>query len=215
MATKAQKEELLEALKAEKKKFEISLQGYGGEIAIGAISKEQYEFWKDRDDLEEFAYDWDGEMDIPDEMKMFDPGDWYSCDNIAHENGCEFSDYCMIYVHDEEGNEVFSSPLSYSALEERGIYVEGMASDELRVGWDTEHKYYFLGQNFEKGCFQTYEVEDYKFDPAKLNFRINDIEGWTIVTGVSYMSEELDDTGGYSTTGKSCEYRVYSVDDDD
>ena len=75
MATKAQKEELLEALKAEKKKFDISLQGYGGEIAIGAISKEQYEFWKDRDDLEEFAYDWDGEMNIPDEMKMFDPGD--------------------------------------------------------------------------------------------------------------------------------------------
>ena len=146
---------------------------------------------------------------------MFSDGNWYECDDLAHENGCEFSDYCMIYVHDKDGNEVFTSPLSYSALEERGVYVEGIADEEYRVGIDSDSKHYFLGQNFEKGCFQTYAVEDYKFDPSKLNFRINDIEGWTIVTGVSYMSEELDDTGGYSTTGKSCEYRVYAVDDDD
>lgn len=214
MATKAQKEELIEALKAEKQKFEISLQGYGGEIVLGRITKEQYEFWKDREDLDEFAYDWDGGMDVPEEMKIFGPGDWYGCDDLAHENGCEFSDCCMIYVHDSQGNEVFTSPLSYSALEERGIFVEGIADEEYRVGWDSDAKHYFLGQNFEKGCFQTYEVEDYKFDPHKLNFRINDIEGWTIVTGVSYMSEELDDTGGYSTTGKSSEYRVYSVDEE-
>jgi hypothetical protein len=46
MATKKQKQELLEALRAEKKKYEIHLTGYGGEIAIGRITKEQYEFWK-------------------------------------------------------------------------------------------------------------------------------------------------------------------------
>lgn len=214
MPTSEEKKELLEAIKHEKQKFEISLQGYGGEIALGRITKEQYDFWKDRDDLEEYAYDWDNEMDVPDEMKMFSNGEWHDCDDLEHENGCEFSSACMVYVHDQEGNEVFSCPLDYEELEKNGIYTEGIASDEYRVGWDSDAKYYFLGQNFEKGCFQTYEVEDYKFDPRKLNFRINDIEGWTLVTGVSYMSEELDDTGGYSTTGKSSEYRVYSVDDE-
>lgn len=213
MATRKQKEQLLDALLAERKKYEVQLQGYGGEIVMGRITKEQYEFWRNRDDLAEFAYDWNGDIDVPEDMKIFNPGDWHECDDLAHENGCEFSDCCMVRVHDEAGNEVFSCALSYSALEQQGVFVEGISDEEYRVGYDSDAKYYFFGQHFEKGCFQTYTIEDYKFDPAKLNFRINDIEGWALVTGVSYMSEELDDTGGYSTTGKSNEYRVVSVDD--
>ena len=214
MATKAQKEQLIEALKAEKQKFEIHLTGYGGEIALGRITKEQYEFWRDREDLEEFTGDWDDEMDIPEEMKMFSSGNWYECDDLVHENGCEFSNACWVTVYDKDNNEVFQCPLDYGALEDKGVFVDGIANDEYRVQWDSDSKHYFLGQNFEKGTFQTFEVEDYKFDPRKLNFRINDIEGWCLVTGVSYMSEELDDTGGYSTTGKSCDFRVYSVDEE-
>lgn len=214
MATKKQKEELMEALRAEKKKFEIHLSGYGGEIALGRITKEQYDFWKDREDLEEHANDWDDEMEIPEEMRLFSNGSWYECDDLVHENGCEFSNACWVTVYDEDNNEVFSCPLDYQELENKGVYVDGMANDEYRVGWDSDAKHYFLGQNFEKGTFQTYSVEDFKFDPAKLNFRINDVEGWVLVTGVSYMSEELDDTGGYSTTGKSCDFRVYSVDEE-
>jgi hypothetical protein len=215
MATKAQKEELIEALKAEKKKFEISLQGYGGEIAVGRISKEQYEFWKDREDLDEYAYDFENELEIPEEMKLFSDGSWYECDDLEHENGCEFDSYCTVYVYDEDGNEVFSCPLDYSELESKGVYVDGIANDEYRVEHDSDARYYFLGQSIEKGCFQTYIIEDYKFDPAKLNFRINDIEGWNLVTGVSYMSEELDDTGGYSTTGKSSFFKVYAVEENE
>ena len=214
MATKAQKQELIEALKAEKQKFEIHLTGYGGEIVLGRITKEQYEFWKDREDLEEFTGDWDDEMDIPEEMKFFSSGSWYECDDLAHENGCEFSNACWVTVYDKDNNEVFSCPLDFTELENKGVFVDGIAQDEYRVQWDSDSKHYFLGQNFEKGTFQTYEVEDYKFNPQKLNFQINDIEGWTLVTGVSYMSEELDDTGGYSTTGKSCDFKVYSVDND-
>lgn len=211
MATKKQKEELIEALKAERKKFEIHLTGYGGEIVLGRITENQYNYWKDREDLDEYANDYDNEIDVPDEVKFITDGSWYECDDLIHENGCEFSNACWITVYDEDGNEVFTSCLDYEDLESKGVYVDGIANDEYRVEWDSDAKYYFLGQNFEKGTFQTYEVEDYKFDPAKLNFRINDIEGWTLVTGVSYMSEELDDTGGYSTTGKSCEFRVFKA----
>jgi hypothetical protein len=214
MATKAQKQELMEALKAEKQKFEIHLTGYGGEIVLGRITKEQYEFWRDREDLEEFTGDWDDEMDIPEEMKFFSSGSWYECDDLVHENGCEFSNACWVTVYDKDNIEVFSCPLDFTELENKGVFVDGIAQDEYRVQWDSDSKHYFLGQNFEKGTFQTYEVEDYKFNPQKLNFQINDIEGWTLVTGVSYMSEELDDTGGYSTTGKSCDFKVYSVDND-
>ena len=214
MATSEEKQELLEAIKAEKKRYEVLLQGYGGEIVIGSITKEQYEFWKDREDLDEYAYDWDGEMDVPTAMRMFEYGSWHDCDNISHQSGVEFSDMCSVIVVDEEGNEVWSSPLSIPALENRGVYVDGINSEEEWVE-NTDHRYYFLGQNFEKGTFQTYEIETIgKFDPWKLNFSIVNINGWVLVNGVSYESEELDDTGGYSTTGKSSEYKVHDVEDE-
>jgi hypothetical protein len=212
MATKRQKQELLEALKAEKKKYEIHLTGYGGEIAIGRITREQYEFWKDREDLDEHCHDWDNEMEIPEDAIIARDGSWYECDDIAHENGCEFSDACWITVYDENNNEVWTSPLSSAALEERGVGVEGMNRDEHYVEYDTDVEYYFWGQNFEKGTFQTYEIEIYgKFDPARLNFSTIDVNGWELVNGVSYESIELDDTGGYSTTGKSSDYGVERV----
>ncbi len=211
MATLEEKEQLIEAIKAEKKKFNIYLTGYGGEIVIGRITKEQYEFWQDREDLDEYVYDYDGEMEIPEEMKMFPDGSWYECDDFVHENGCEFSNACWVTVYDEEDNEVFSCPLDYDSLEDKGVFTEGMRQDEFYLDSDSDADYAFFGQNFEKGTFQTFEVEDYKFDPAKLNFRLIDVEGWELVTGVSYMSEELDDTGGYSTTDKSSDFKVVEV----
>jgi hypothetical protein len=212
MATKRQKQELLEALRAEKKKYEIHLTGYGGEIAIGRITQEQYEFWKDREDLDEHCHDWDNEMEIPDNVIIARDGSWYECDDIAHENGCEFSDACWVTVYDENNNEVWTSPLSSAALEERGVGVEGMNRGEHCVEYYTDAEYYFWGQNFEKGTFQTYEIEVYgKFDPAKLNFSTIDVNGWELVNGVSYESVELDDTGGYSTTGKANDYGVERI----
>jgi hypothetical protein len=212
MATKKQKQELLEALRAEKKKYEIHLTGYGGEIAIGRITKEQYEFWKDREDLSEHCYDWDNELEIPEDMAIARDGSWYERDDLSHENGCEFSSACYVTVYDENNDEVWSSPLCVSELEDRGVGVDGMNRDEYYVEYDSDAEYYFWGQNFEKGTFQTYEIETYgKFDPARLNFSTIDVNGWELVNGVSYESIELDDTGGYSTTGKSNDYGVERI----
>ncbi len=200
--------ELLEALKFEKKKFEITLQGYGGEIAIGSITKEQYEFWKEREDLEDYAYDWDSEIDVPEDMKIFPPGSWYECDDISHECGVEFSSACWVMVNDENGKTVWESPLDVGALEDNGVFVDGMNRDEKYPG----KGHIFYGQNFEKGTFQTYEIEIYgKFMPEKLNFSTIDIDGWELVNGVSYESIELDDTSGYSTTGKGSNFGVREV----
>jgi hypothetical protein len=211
MATRKQKQELIEALKLEKKKFEILLNGYGGEIALGRITEKQYNYWISRDDLAEYAHDWDNELGVPDEMQIFSPGSWYECDDLEHANGCEFSDMCTVVVYDDQGNEVWSSPLSVEALESRGVGVDGMNRDEFYVE-DTDTDFYFFGQNFEKGTFQTYEVEIFgKFDPSRINFSIIDVNGWALINGVSYESIELDDTGGYSTTGKSDNYEVIKV----
>jgi hypothetical protein len=164
---------------------------------------------REREDLSEHCHDWDNELEIPDDMIIARDGSWYECNDLAHENGCEFSSACWVSVYDENNDEVWSCPLDGTELEERGVYVEGMNRDEYYVAYDSDAEYYFYGQNFEKGTFQTYEIEIYgKFDPARLNFSTIDVNGWELVNGVSYESIELDDTGGYSTTGKSTDYSV-------
>lgn len=213
MATKKQKEELIEALKAEKKTYEIILSGYGGEIVLGRITKEQYDYWKDREDFDEHCNDWDNEMEVPDEVQIVRDGSWHELDDLSHESGCEFSDLNYITIIDKNTNEtVFECSLGYDALEKAGIDPDGIASEEYYIRYDSDAEYAFLGQSVEKGTFYTGEVEVIgKFDPRKLSFSHIDIEGWDLVNGVSYASEIVDDTGGYSTTGKSLDFKIFQI----
>jgi hypothetical protein len=213
MATKKQKEDLIEALKAEPRIYEIILSGYGGEIVLGRITKEQYEYWSAREDFDEHCNDWDNEIEIPEEARIVRDGSWHELDDLYHENGCEFSNMNYITVIDKATNKtVFESSLGYDALEKEGIDLDGIASDEYYVRYDSDADYAFLGQSVEKGTFFTGEVEVIgKFDPRKLSFSHIDVEGWDIINGVSYASEIVDDTGGYSTTGKSLDFKIFQV----
>jgi hypothetical protein len=213
MATRRQKEELIEALKAEKRTYEIALSGYGGEIVLGSITKEQYDFWKDRDDFDEHCNDWDNELEVPEDMVVVKDGCWHDVDNLGHECGAEFTSLNYVTVVDKESNEtVFESSLDSEELEKHGVDPEGFAVDEYYVQFDSDAKYAFLGQSVEKGTFFTGEVEVIgKFDPRKLSFSYIDIEGWQLVNGVSYQSEIVDDTGGYDTTGKSLDFKIFEV----
>lgn len=215
---KQQYGELIEALKAEKKRYDIHLNGYGGEVVLGSINQIQYEFWKDRDDLSDHAYDFDNEIeDLPPEAVIVENGSWHEQDDLAHESGCEFSNACWITVYDEDNNEVWSSALCEDALEQAGVDTSGMHRGEFYVRYDSpQTQYVFMAQSIEKGTFGTYEIETHgKFDPRKLSLSTIDIEGWELVDGVSYESVELEDTGGYSTTGKGSEYQVWKVHQDD
>jgi hypothetical protein len=213
MATKKQKEELIEALKAEKKIYEIILSGYGGEIVLGSVSKEQYEFWKDREDFDEHCTDWDNEIEITKDMQIVRDGNWHDVDNLAHEVGAEFSSANYISVYDKATQEmIFECCLDHEELSEKGVDPEGFAVEEYYVQYDSDVSYAFLGQSVEKGTFFTGEFETIsKFDPKKLSFSYIDIEGWQIVNGVSYQSVVVDDTGGYSTTGKSLEFKIFQI----
>lgn len=213
MATLKEKEELIEALKAVPKTYDIMLSGYGGEIVLGSITKEQYQFWKDRDDFEEHCTDWDDVGDIPDDIKIVSEGQWHDVDNLAHECGVEWSSSNYIVVTDREtGETVFECNLDSDELEQHGVDPDGFSVEEFYVQWDSNATYGFLAQSYEKGCFFTGEVETFgKFDPKKLSFSYIDVEGWQIVNGVSYESIIVDDTGGYSTTGKGLEFKVFQI----
>lgn len=218
MATKKQKQDLLKALKFTPRDIEITLSGYGGEIAIGHISEEAYDFWQGRDDLADYATAWHGEWDetVPPEARFIDDGSWYDVDDLCHESGCEADGACSITVDDLlEGHTIWENSLDLDSLDAQGVVTDGYGHVRPNET-EPDGTYVFFGQNFEKGCFFSARVPiTQPFDPSLLRLSWQDCDGWRLITGVEYAGEELDGSGAYSTTGKSMEFNVYRVERDD
>lgn len=208
MATRKQKEKLVTALKFVPHEIEITLAGYGGEIVMGTITEEQYDYWDEHSDqLDEFAA-WGSESDIPEEMVIFDPGSWYDCDNLAHHNGVEMSHLCGLEIVEVDSQKtLLNSSLDTNELESHGIVTEEIAAvDPDNFPTPT---YVFGGQSVEKGVFFSGRIELEKpFDLSLLKIEYETINGWSLVSNVYYNGEAVDGHGAYSTSGKSSDFWV-------
>jgi hypothetical protein len=217
MSTIKEQEELVEILKFTPRTYTLMLSGYGGEIVLGSVPREQYQYFRDNEiDIEEYAWDCDNEQEVPEEMQPFFPGEWHSCDDIAHESGVELCDSNRITVTDENGKEHWQCKLGYMDLTDAGAEVD--ESDEYLCSdrEDRENTVGFVGQSIEKGCFFEGELElTAPFDPAKLSISYSDIEGWSIVNGVTYDGVDIEGTDGYNTNGKGSEFKFYDTGEDD
>ena len=208
MATKKQKQELVDILKFTPIKVNLTLQGYGGEAYAGKVDRKIYDYFKQRKlDINEFAWDSDyaDTKEIPQEMWPFYAGSPYECDNLFHASGAELSNLNYITITDENGNTLWENDLGYSNLDELGVVVGEGGGGELLDLCD-ENDVVFWGGQGEKGCFFDAEFTlRAPFDPKKLSITYENCDDWYIITGVEYDGEELDGCGGYSTTGKWAE----------
>lgn len=190
-------------------KYRIEIGGRGGEIVIGSVKKEAYEFFQENEiDIEEYAYDWDNELDVPEMYQPFVPGEWHDCDNIGHSYGPSADD-CYISVLDSDNNTLYDA-LTINQFMDLGAEqecVEEIYPQETLKPNDV----YFIGQSFEKGHFYTGEFEAEAFDPNRLTFFVTDVDGWELVTGVTYDGEEIEDLGDLSTTGKGSNFQLIVV----
>ena len=215
----AEQEELIQTLKFTPRTYTVIMSGYGGEIVLGSVDRSIYNYFKENDiDLEEYAWDSDyaEENEIPEDMRPFEPGCWHDCDNISHESGVELSDYNMIYVNDENNKEVWSCSLDAEALENAGVEVECFSEDLCEDRSDRENTVGFIGQSVEKGTFFDGALDlKAPFDPKKLSIIYSDVEGWCLIGGVSYDGEDIEGMDGYSTSGKSSEFKFYDTGEDD
>jgi hypothetical protein len=216
MATRKQKQDLMSALKFTPREIEISLGGYGGEIVIGRISEAAYDYWQDRDDLDEYVYDWDNEMEVPADAHFCTDGAWHDVDDICHENGCEASDACLLQVTDVETNDViWENSLDLDSLASKGVDTSNHS--HVRPEEDEpDGTCIFLGQSIEKGLFFSGKVRITEpFDPSKLAISWTDCDGWRLISGVEYDGEEVYGYDAYSTNGKGSEFKVYRVERDE
>ena len=216
MATKKQKQELIEILKFTPTKVQILIQGYGGETYAGVVDRKIYDYFKSRKlDLEQYATDWDNEMKVPDEMQPFPAGSPYECDSLWHASGAELDSSNTMTIYEvDSGNELWEHNMDWNDLEDSGVTVECLSSSDLDDL--NEGTIVFNGGQGEKGCFFDGELTlKAPFDPKKLKVFYEDCGGWNIVMSIEYDGEEIDGSGGYSTTGKWAENKWIIIGDEE
>lgn len=191
MATDQEKEELFQILKFTPVNYRIELTGYGGEIVMGTIDKKAYDYFIENEiDISEYAYDDANELDVKDEYKIFEPGCWYECDDLCHENGVEMSGHSNVTVYNEHGDIVFQNSLDIDNLEDKNIEVE--EQEEIYVMDQPENTCVYMGQSIEKGLFFGGEFRlTSLFDPTKLKFYYGDYEGWVLCTNITYDGDDI------------------------
>ena len=201
MATKKEKEELIATLKFTPRTYRVELGAYGGEVYAGRVDRKIYDYFKSRSiDLDEYASDWDNELEVPEDMQPFPPGSPYECDGLVHASGATMDDGNYITVYDENGEEVWQHSLDLNALDDSEIPVnewEVFTMDDLKDG----EVAYWGGQG-EKGLLFGGEFElKQPFDPKKLMLNFTNADGWYICNGVEYDGEDISNDD-MSTTGK-------------
>jgi hypothetical protein len=210
MATKEEKQELMDILKFTPCTYTIQLWGYGGEYVMGTVDRKVYDYFKQRRlSVSDFAWDSDyaDENNIPEDMWPFEPGSWYECDNMGHVNGVD-RNAGTLQICNENGDTVYET-----SLESIDGYSDGSpeigCGDEVWIDSKDPGTVVFIGVSSEKGTFFEGEIElTQPFDSSKLCISYDEIDGNEIVSMITYDGEDIDNNGG-STNGKSSDCGFY------
>ena len=170
--------------------FEIY--GIGFELSIGEIDKSKFEYWKDKEILEEEA------CKQNDKFSLF-RDHWTELNDIFHDNGPAMLENTKLEVKDND-----------KIILETYLDAQDLVSSKINF---KEHKikinsnYYFLGYQHDKGTFYKTELENQSFEIEKLLIIYETISGFSIITDIEYDGESID-KGDYSTTTKEISLNV-------
>jgi hypothetical protein len=217
MATKTEKQHLINTLKFTPRTYKISMWGYGGEKVMGTVDRTVWDYCMEHQvDLSEIA--WGDEDTVVDEMDLdldqlpFPPGSWYECDNVAHTHGVS-RNAGTVRIEDENGTAVFERSLDDIVGGGCDGEPDWTCGDEAWIGQEKPGTVVFVGTSNEKGTFFEGEIElTAPFDIEKLVLGYDEIDGEELVNSVTYNGEDIDNFGG-STDGKSSDFGMYLVKD--
>ena len=221
MATIKEKKKLIRTIKTPNRFFRLNFSRYGGEVAMGTITKDQYEYWSDNDGFEEYmvAVDYDpadANKEIPKRAQFDQP--FYEYGDICHMSGPEWDDSQTMYIEeidkngkpmeDDDGNFVQDIQHDFGNLENLGAEV--VCEEEHHAGSKScENHYYVFGQYFNKGGWHTPDIiktgpDGIEMD--KLKIRYVNADGFKVFNDIEYNGEEyyLEE----DSTGKSSSFYV-------
>ena len=222
MPTLQQKKHLIQAIKTPQRFFRINITRYGGEVAMGKITKDQYDYWCDNDYFEQYMIDVDHDpdranSDIPDKAQFNKP--FYEYEDICHLSGPELADGQMIYVEemDKLGKPASSEDEEYDFIKDIEIDMADLNKLGAKVICAEEHHasskslkdhYYFFGQYFNKGGWSTemFKTGPEGFDPSKLKIEYVNADGFKVLNEIIY--EDVPYYLEEDSTGKSSSFYV-------
>ena len=217
MATREEKQQLIDTLKFTPCTYKVTMWGYGGERVMGTVDPKCWDYCMEHQiDLSEIA--WSDETTVQEDMGLdpdllpFYPGQWYECDDMAHTNGVS-RDSGTIQIEDENGNTVFEKQLE--DCDGANDCPGWSCQDEAWAGSRKKGEVVFIGSSNEKGTFFEGEIElRAPFDIEKLELHYDEVDGEELVNSVYYDGEEIENYGG-STDGKSSNMDMVRIIDDD
>lgn len=226
MVSLKKKEELIKKIKTPNRYFRVNFGRYGGEVAMGEITKEQFEHWYDNENFEEYmaniGFDTEeANKDVP-EKAQFDR-EFYEYGDICHMSGPELADsqYMMLEevdkdgkpLQDEDGNYVEDQTIDMADFEKKGIKIKCIA-EHNSASDSCKDKYYIFGQYFNKGGWGSPELV--KTGPKGFDFSKMEIE-YENADGFKVFNEFLYDGNNHyleeDSTGKSSSFYVMEGDD--
>lgn len=214
MYSNEENKELIKDIKTPIRTYRITVWGYGGEVAYGKSSKEEYEYWKSQqakedtnvsedEDHENTFSNYMFEKDIEDAVFPNVPaefqreGEWYDQGDIEHCTGVDISsaNIEIVEVTEEDSSETIT--LDYDTIFENEINVMAKESDAF------DHEYVFYGMSVEKGTFfeGTIEIPG-KIDLSKLELHTVEFPNGDEIIYDIYYNEEIIDNYGLDTNGK-------------
>ena len=218
MATIKETKKLIRTIKNPVRYFRLNFSRYGGEVAMGTITKDQWEYWSDNDGFEEYMgqVDFDAEdanKEIPKRAQFDQP--FYEYSNICHMSGPEWDDSQTMYIEEidkagkplenEDGGFVADIQHDFGDLESLGAEV--VCDEEHHASSKScEHEYYVFGQYFNKGGWHTPDIiktgpDGIEMDKLKISY-VN-ADGFKVFNEIEYDGEvyylEEDSTGKSSS----------------
>ena len=202
-----------------KRYFKIEIYSCGRETVMGVISKDQFDYWSNKEQenngaIGEYFSQFESDPEntnknIPEKSRF--NCSWFELDNVIHTHGPEITDdnFLKIVETDKDKNEINSEEFK---MDEDLLSIEFTLSfEEYGPSHDkVKGKYFFLGQTFEKGVWDTnesgmglIETDEKGLNKKKLNFHVKDIYGESSVSGVSYNDKQYDLIGNTRTNSSS------------
>ena len=204
---------------ASRRQFKFSFFGNGGEVVMGTITKEQYEYWSAQEESTFFDYIYDVASNnedpefekIPQNAKF--NSEWYEYDDIAHTQGIDFfyGDGVLLLIaevdqHGEPLGEPISITLDVKILKENNILRCG---DHLSNS-DLEDRHFFFFYSIQKGTWDVEEIVE--TDTAriieKLQLIYSDIDGLKLIDRFEYDGKEYGYLDVQDTLTKSSSFYV-------
>jgi hypothetical protein len=218
MATKEEKQQLIDTLKFTPCTYRISMWGYGGEKVMGRVDPAAWDYCiKHQLDLVDLAWgDYDEIVEkqgLDIDQLPFTPGSWYECDSMAHVHGVS-RNAGTIQITDDNGNTVFEKSLDDIVGGGCDGEPDWCCNDEVWIGQAKKGEVVFIGSSNEKGTFFEGDIElKAPFDIEKLELHYDEVDGEEIVNLIYYNDEEIENYGG-STDGKSSDMIMVRLTDD-